>query len=417
MSKKKNKKSRARTRDQPHNVGFMTSAGAYQILTDGYTRLSENPEVVMCVDIIADLISDMTIYQMENTPKGDKRVIDGLSRKLDIEPYKDMTQKAWMQHIVRSMLLEGDGNAIVIPTTKNGYIDQLRPIPGGSFSIIPNGNSYRVLVGPRYYEPDDILHFVLRPDPEEPYKGIGPRVALRDVVTNLKQAGQTKKEFMTDKWRPSVIVSVDGLTDDFTYDEGRKKIRDKYISETGDGYEPWVIPAELIKVEQVKPLSLSDLALNDAVQIDKRTVAGIFKVPAYFVGAGEFKQDQYNNFVQTTIFSIAKSIAQEFTRKLLVSPNRYFKFNSRALLTYDLDKLANVAINLRAGGLITGNEGRGWLDFTPKDGLDELQILENFIPLDKIGEQKKLGGEEDAEPSGANTGQLKNKRQRKRAGN
>jgi len=34
-------------------------------------------------------------------------------------------------------------------------------------------------------------------------------------------------------------------------------------------------------------------------------------------------------------------------------------------------------------------------DMSPKDGLDELVILENFIPQDKIGDQKKLGGEEE----------------------
>lgn len=390
MTKKKKNKIKKRS----ETVGWFCSPEAYETLCiSGYSKLSDNPEVQMAINYVADLISGMTIYLMRNTSNGDIRIKNELSRKIDIEPYKNTTKKTWMYQIVRNMMLYG--NQVVIPKTENGYLIDLQPISPSETSFIQDGEDYRILYRGRKYFPDEVLHFLINPDPETIWKGMGYKAPLKDIVHNLKQAEATKKGFMESKWKPSLIIKTDGLVDEFSSKEGRKKLLKEYI-ETSEVGEPWVIPAEQFEVEIVKPLSLEDLAINDAVTIDKKTVAGILGVPPYVVGAGEYSTEEHRHFIDNYIRSKAQIIEQELTKKLLYSPDLYFYMNSRALYSYNMKELSEVGENLYVRGIVTGNEVRNWINMPPKEGLDDLVILENYIPRGMIGEQSKLmGGEKD----------------------
>lgn len=391
MSKQK----RAREPTQKRSVAFVTNSGWETLECAGYTSLAHNPEVTTAVDTIARLIGSMTIHLMENTENGDIRVRNELSRKVDIDPNRYMTRSAFVQWIVKTMMLDGSGNAVVYPDTRRGILRNLQPIPAAFASFIPDGFGYKVVISGREYDPDNVLHFVLNPGSYYPWLGEGYRVALSDVANNLKQAAATEKGFMSSKWKPSIIVKVDSLTDEFSSPEGRRKLLEDYV-ETTEAGEPWMIPADQFSVEQVRPLTLSDLALADFVQLDKRTVAAILGVPPFVLGVGDFHREAWNNFISSTIMPIARMIEQELTRKLLVSPNWFFRFNVRSLYNYELRDMAQVADDQFVRGIMTGNEVRDWIGMPPLEGLNELVILENYIPRGMIGEQNKLNGGDSA---------------------
>lgn len=392
MSKKQK---RAREPTQKRSVAFVTNSGWETLECAGYTSLAHNPEITTAVDTIARLIGSMTIHLMENTEHGDIRVRNELSRKVDIDPNQYMTRSAFVQWIVKTMMLDGNGNAVVYPETRRGILRDLRPVPAVFASFVQDGWGYKVIIDGRQYGPDDVLHFVLNPGSFYPWLGEGYRVALSDVANNLKQAAATEKGFMSSKWKPSIIVKVDSLTDEFSSPEGRRKLLEDYV-ETTEAGEPWMIPADQFSVEQVRPLTLSDLALADFVQLDKRTVAAILGVPPFVLGVGDFHREAWNNFISSTIMPIARMIEQELTRKLLVSPNWFFRFNVRSLYNYELQDMAQVADDQFVRGIMTGNEVRDWIGMPPLDGLNELVILENYIPRGMIGDQNKLNGGDSA---------------------
>lgn len=392
------KTKKGQTRSQPNSglQAFLCDFSNYENLCcDGYVRLSHNPEIMAGVNKIADLISDMTIHLMENRGNGDERIKNEFSRKIDINPNRYMTRKVFIAALVRCLLLDGDGNAVVLPKYSNDFLEDLELIPAGDFSFMPDvdGYGYSVNINGVILKPSEVLHFAINPDTTHPWKGTGYKTTLKDVAHNLKQAQATTKGFMESKWKPSMIIKVDALTEEFSSASGRKKLLDQYI-ESAEAGQPWLIPAEQFDVQEIRPLSLNDIAISDSVKLDKRTVASILDVPSFVVGEGEFKDDEWNNFVSTRIKSLCNTIAQVLTKGLLLNPNWYFQFSIRSLYTYDIEKLSRVGYDGYTRGIISGNEVRDWLGLSPKEGLDDLIVLENYIPRGMIGEQNKLQGDE-----------------------
>lgn len=384
-----------RQRDAPRTVGVVTQTDWDLLFAGGYVPLYSCPEVAMCVDAIADLVSNMTLRLMRNTDTGDVRVVNGLSRAIDIVPNAYQNRKAFVYNIVSTLLTVGNGNCVVVPRfDADGNLLSLMPARPSSvmFDDLPDGG-YKIRVGQTVYSPDEILHFAINPDPERPWIGRGRSVSLSSIVDCINQANATKTALQKSP-APSIVMKVDGLTEDLSTRDGRQKMIDRFVDSNDRGV-PWIIPAETMELQQIKPLTVSDLAIKENLELDIKRIAGIYRVPAFMVGVGDFNRDEYDNFITTTVMSIAQVIEQELTRKLLYSPDYHITFNPRSLHSYSITELVSAGKELVDRMAMRRNEWRDWLGLSPDEDMEELLALENYIPADRLGDQKKLKGEGD----------------------
>lgn len=385
-----------KTRAEPSKTTmWLCSEDARDVLCpEGYTRLTQNEEVRKCVHKVADLVSDMTIMLMKNGKNGDIRLKNSLSQKLDIYPSANMVRKNFIYKIVTDMLTTG--NSVVIPEiARGGLINDLRPTYAEALSFFEDGDSYQIRYKGKVMQPDEVLHFVFRPDDEKPFIGAGIAPLIKNEVEMLMQANATKKGFLKSKWKPPLIIATEADSEEMKDPEKRRTILDSYTKTTEIG-EPWLIPSGQIEVKEVRPLTLNDLAIQDSIKLDKQAVAAVVGIPAFMVGVGAFSKDEYNNFVSTTIMSIAAIIQQELTRKLLYADDMYFKFNAKSLMQYSLTEKAGFVAQMVGSGMLNRNEGRNEFDYSPVDDpeMNGYFVLENFIPVNRLGDQKKLKGGE-----------------------
>lgn len=384
------KKKQQRSANSALGVWFI---GGGSELPAGYHCLLDSPEISACINRIAAIISSATIYLMENTNKGDVRVHDDLARFVDVEPWPNMaTRQSWVNWIVTTLLGEGDGEAFVLPRTTGGKFTALEPMPG-AVSIDNPAGGYFVQWRGYTYAPDEVLHFRLYADPDRPWKGRGVRVQANRLAASLSTTSQLKDMLNSPDYKPPLIVAVNS-DNAFSNEAERENFREKYLSDSKDG-KPWILPADLVKIEQLKPMSLTDLAIKDTVEIDKKTATAIFGVPGFTLGIGNFSEAEHNHCVRTVYIPICQGIEQEMTLKLLASPRRYFKISRRRLYAYDLKDLINMDLAMADRGYLNGDEVRADMDLDPV-GLTERTRLENYIPTDMAGNQKKLIQEDEA---------------------
>lgn len=359
----------------------------------GYVSLADCPEVATAIMRVAQMVSTMSIRLKRNGANGDTREHNGLERLVDIEPTGGLyPRQMWVQSIVEDMLVEG--NAYVMPITKDGYIEELRKLDHSDVTVTSDKYDYEISVLGRKVDRDSILNFPYNPNPAKPWVGRGLMV-LPAVAKTLVQSRETANG-LRENPLPPIIVKVNGLIKELQTDEGRSKLEERYLTRKEKG-KPWIVPGEAIDVKELKPLSIKDLAIPESMELDTKLVAAIVGVTPYMLGADSFNKDAHNNMVATTLPPITQVIEQVLTAGLLWKEELHFVLDYMKLISYDPESIRSYMYEGKDRGVFNVNECRAVLGYEPIPGGDEYTMLENYIPASMAGKQKKLkeGGEEE----------------------
>lgn len=390
------------------------------VIPSGYTKLSRRPEVIAVVDRIANLIASQTIKVMENkydengNKIGDKKITNALTAKLDQYPNEWMTRHAFIKNLIYTLYLEGDGNAVVVVDTKRGsltdylndkltgnenYINNLIPVKPSAVTFHETKPEdkikapYYIKINGRKIEPSEVLHFRIGANPNFIYKGKGPSVPLSGVLSSLGAIDSIQKEYLSNAYFPSFIIKWA-----YTQANGGSKVgelMDELFKKWNRNRKPGDvlnIPTMQADIEQVKPMSLSDLAIKDTKELNNKTVAAMLGVPLFLIdGSVKFNRDEYNMFIKSTIVPLSQMLGQEMTNKLMVKNTQYIKLDYSPLYKYDSNEIG-MYLELAKYGKLTGNELREKLNIEPSDDqtMKEFYSLENIIPNNKLQDQKKL---------------------------
>ena len=128
---------RRSAQDLPLQKWLIGAVDQETLAVPGYRRLVDSPDVLAAVGGLADIVSNATIQLMQNTPDGDVRVRNALSRFMDISPWSLGTRKDLISAIVWTMMTSADGTAFFLPVTQDGLLRDLVPMPGAQ-ALMPH---------------------------------------------------------------------------------------------------------------------------------------------------------------------------------------------------------------------------------------------------------------------------------------
>lgn len=183
--------------------------------------------------------------------------------------------------------------------------------------------------------------------------------------------------------KPSGMFVTDAVIPDAKYKEIAGRLKEAWASMTGSRPTDLSKPGQSImldngmKYEPVKMLTLQDA---DAAKLKEQTmtrICSLFGVPPQMLGlaTGKFNNTQtlLDEFYKTTMYPMIIAIEQKFKSQLLKGyPNLSIRFDTKDFLKgASLDQMNFVNAGV-AGGIMTPNEARQYMNMPKMEGADKL---------------------------------------------
>ena len=320
-----------------------------------------------------------------------------------------LTQFMLVKNLIKDVLLYGNGFAYIHRDNK-GVPISLEYLPFGDCNIIYNkANNTLFYQVPKLtkslVEPINIIHVVMHSA-----NGIEGKSILSFATNTVKLAGNAEKaasDFFGGGMTVHGILSTESPR--LTKDQ-RESIRSAWSeSQVGTGTGIAVLESGM-KYQQISSNS-KDAQLLESRLFNIQEVARWFNISPVLLG--DLSKTSYNNleqaqlqFVTNTLAPYVLMLEQEINRKLILSKDKskyYIDIIEEDIIKQDKQSQVNYLSTLVDKGIITRNEARKQLGYSPVEGADELMISYSDPNQNKItgsdNEEKNTQTDEDEEKS------------------
>lgn len=295
--------------------------------------------VFRCVSLIAGALAQMPVHIYIRS--GEERQRDTqtpLNDLLNLQPTPIWSAATFWEYIASSMLLHGDGFAVILRNHMGEPVEVL-PISPLLTQVdrVDGRNVYYTDVNgqPRGFDQDDILHF-----PGFGFNGlrslsviqwgalnsIGLEIAMQEHAGEFFRSGTTQR----------VAITKTGRWDEDQKDSFRKNWVKTYGGVSNSG-----LPLVLDQTANIKELSINakDAQLLESREFQITDVARAFGLPSWMVNQ-EQKSTSWGSgmaeiglgFLRYTIGPHLNRYEQELNRKLFFKTPRYCEFNTASLM-------------------------------------------------------------------------------------
>ena len=316
-----------------------------------------------------------------------------------------LTQFMLVKNLIKDVLLYGNGYAY-IHRDNRGVPMTLEYLPFGECNIVYNkANNTLFYQAPNItkslIEPINIIHVVMHSQ-----NGIEGKSILSFATNTVKLAGNAEKaasDFFGGGMTVHGILSTESPR--LTKDQ-RESIRNAWNeSQIGNGTGIAVLESGM-KYQQISSNS-KDAQLLETRLFNIQEVSRWFNISPVLLG--DLSKTSYNNleqaqlqFVTNTLAPYVLMLEQEINRKLILPKDRnkyYIDVVEEDIIKQDKQSQVNYLSTLVDKGIITRNEARKQLGYSPVEGADELMISYSDPNQNKINGQEEDKNTEEQEES------------------
>ena len=359
--------------------------------------------VYRCVDVIGDSVAQLPLEPYKVDENGYKRKYTEHSTYyiLNKEPNKTMSRFTFMKTLITSVLLDGNGYAL-IKRDNNGNATSLKLIPSGLVSIINNNGKimYSVTGIKQLIEPVNMIHIL-----NFSYDGITGISTLQHAKNTLGLASDSEAHaegFFKGGANLAGIIKVQSSLNPKQKQDIKESWSNTFSPINGTPNGIAVLEGNMdFQPITVNPADAQLLETRQFNVIDICRFFGVSPVKAFDLSKSSYSTVEATQlaFLTDTLNPLLQKIELEFERKLYKPSERSsvdVRFDTSILLRADKASQAEYYNKLFQIGVITPNEIRKALDLEPLDGGDKsfvqvnVQTLENAVNNNENTDTKSI---------------------------